>query len=254
MTPSHSYLFPIYCPACKFFGIAALLLALGASAASAQDYRSSLILGPYSLSFGDVLVGKQSDPQTITLISTAAPGALIDKITVTGDFNMSSDCPAPPALLARNQTCGIEVAFKPETSAPASGTVSVFHDHNPVALTVSLTGAGALNSSSVSFSPPSLDFSEQGIGTPSAPRTVTFSNTGQKTLLISGIGTEGDFTIMPASTCESLVGSLAPAADCTVVVTFTPLGPGKRAGAVVFRDDAEDSPQRVVLSGVGKQQ
>lgn len=228
-------------------------MALGASAASAQDYRSSLILGPYSLSFGEVVVGKQSGAQTITLVSTAAPGALIDKITVTGDFNISSDCPAPPALLARNQTCGIEVTFKPATPAPASATVSVFHDRNPVPLTVSLTGAGALNASSVGFSPSSLDFSEQSIGTPSAPRTVTLSNTGQKNLLISSISIEGDFTIMPASTCESLVGALGPAADCTVVIIFTPLGPDKRDGAVVFKDDADDSPQRVALTGVGKE-
>lgn len=238
----------------QLFRFGALVLALGTCLASGQDYRSSLILGPYSLSFGDVIVGKRSDPQTITVIGIAASGVHIDQITVTGDFSIDTNCPGPTASLANNQTCGVEVTFKPVTAAPASGTVSVFHDGNRVPLTVSLTGTGTLVASSVRFSPASLDFGEQAIGTTSEPRTVTLSNTGQKPLLLSGIGAEGDFTVMPASTCESLAGSLAPAAKCTIVVTFNPLEPGKRSGAVAIRDDAGDSPQRIVLGGVGKQQ
>jgi hypothetical protein len=240
------------CRLCRYPPIAISILGAAASVAWAQDFRSSLVLGPYSLSFGDVVVGKASDPQTITLLSTGTAGAQIDEIAITGPFRQTNNCPVSPASLAKDETCGIEVTFRPTAAGSASGTVSVFHDRSADPLKVSLTGIGTLNPSSVKFSPPSLKFDEQNIGTTSEPQSVKLESVGEKTLLISSIGVEGDFTIMPRSTCESLVGSLASNDSCTVVVTFTPLGPGKREGAIVIEDDAPDSPQRVPLTGMGR--
>jgi hypothetical protein len=231
-----------------------LVLRIGASAASPQDYRSSLVVGPYSVSFGEVPVGKTTDSQTITLLNTGSTGSQIDKITVTDDsFSQTNNCPLPAASLAKNQTCGVTVTFTPKRPGPASGTVSVLHDRNPNPLKVSLTGSGTLNASAVTFSPSSLNFDEQKEGTPSMLQQISMSNTGQKTLLVSSIAVDGDFTIMPGSTCESLQGSLAAGSSCTVVVTFTPLGIGKRQGELTFTDDAPDSPQGIALTGIGKQ-
>ena len=233
--------------------IAVFLLGTGVCLAWAQDFRSSLVVGPYSLSFGDVLIGKASDSQTITLIGTAMNGVQIDKISITSPFSQANNCPTPPASLAKNDTCGVEVSFRPVGAGPASGTVSVFHDQISDPVKVSLSGNGTLNLSSVTFSPSSLNFGEQEIGTTSPPQTVTLRSAGQRTLLLSSISSMGDFTIMPTSSCEKLVGAPAPAANCTVVVTFTPLEPGERDGAVLFTDDANDSPQKVALTGVGRE-
>jgi hypothetical protein len=233
--------------------IAVFILGAGVCLGWAQDFRSSLVVGPYSLSFGDVLVGKASDSQTITLIGTATTGVQIDKITITGPFSQANNCPLPPASLAKNDTCGVEVSFRPVAAGPASGAVSVFHDRISDPIKVSLLGNGTLNPSSVTFSPSSLNFGEQEIGTTSPPQTVTLHSAGQRTLLLSSISSAGDFTIMPASSCEKLIGAPAPAANCTVVVTFTPLEPGKREGAVIFMDDANDSPQKVALTGLGRE-
>lgn len=171
---------------------------------------------------------------------------------MSGPFRQTTNCPVPPATLAKNQTCGIEVVFDPTMPGPASGMVSIFHDGIATPIKVLLSGNGTAEPSSVKLSPMSLTFGEQTIGTPSPPQTVTLTSSGDRTLLISSISVEGDFTIMPASTCESLVGSVAAHANCTVVVTFTPLGPGKRNGAIVFKNDAPDSPQRISLSGTAK--
>jgi hypothetical protein len=65
----------------RFVGIGGLIWGILASAASAQDYRSALIYDPYSISFGEVLVGKLSDKQTITLVNTGNQTIRIDKIT-----------------------------------------------------------------------------------------------------------------------------------------------------------------------------
>ncbi len=229
-------------------------MGMGASAASPQDYRSSLVLGPYSISFGEVPVGQTTDSQTITLLNTGDSGGQIDKITITGDgFSQTNNCPVPPASLAKNQTCGVEVTFTPKGPAAVSGIVSVFHDKNPNPVTVSLTGYATLNASAVTFSPLSLTFDEQKQGTSSMPETINVSNTGKKTLVVSSVASDGDFTIMPSSTCEILHGSLAPSSSCTVVVTFTPLGIGNRTGHITFTDDAPGSPQNVALTGIGKQ-
>lgn len=233
--------------------ISTILLSILGPRALAQDFRSSLILSPYSLSFGDVPVGKASDPQTITLLNSGAASIQINKIAVTGDFNQTNNCPVPPAQLAKNQTCGIEVTFKPSSAAPASGTIRVLHGGSTDLLSVSLSGTGTLSVPRINISPSRVNFPSQKIGTPSAPQTVTLSNSGKETLLVSSIDVAGDFTIMPSSTCESLRGPLAPEASCSVMVTFTPLGAGKRDGRITFTDDAEDCPQDVTLSGIGEQ-
>jgi hypothetical protein len=230
-----------------------IVLSILAPSMSAQDSRSSLIRAPYSLSFGEATVGKASGPQTITLLNTGTAGIPLDKIFVTGDFSQTNNCPIPPLQLTLNQTCSIEVTFKPSSVSPASGTGSVFHEGSANPLTISLSGAGTLNVPMVKIYLPILNFSEQRIGSLSASQTVTISNSGKRALRVSSIDVDGDFTLMPSSTCESLSGSLAPAAKCSAVVTFTPLGVGKRQGQITFTDDAEDSPQHVALSGIGKQ-
>lgn len=239
---------------CRFVGIALGLSLISVSCLFGQDFHSALILAPYAISFGQVSVGKQSSAQTITLLNAGPASVQIDKIEITGSFSETTNCPVAPARLTQNQTCGIEVTFRPTTPGSVSGTVSIFHDRSPEPLTASLEGVGALAASSVQISTSALDFGEQAIGTQSEPQTITLSNNGQKTLLISDIEVDGDFTIMPRSSCESLNGSLAPNASCIVVITFTPLGAGICVGQVTFMDDAESSPQRVPLKGMGKQQ
>lgn len=97
--------------------------------------------------------------------------------------------------------------------------------------------------------PTSLSFPAQLFGTTSAPLTLTLSNTGNATLNISSIAIiTGDFGQTP--TCGP---SLAPGANCSISVTFTPTGLGTRTGALAINDDAQGSPQTVNLSGTGVQ-
>lgn len=237
----------------RWVAIVVCVMAGTSAIALAQNYRSTLVLAPYSLSFGDVLVGRATDAQTITLLNTGPVPARVDKISITGPFTEVNNCPAPPATLGNNQTCGIEVTFKPGEAAAATGTVSVFHDGRPEPFVVSLQGNGTLDASAVKFSPAAVNFDEEKVGDVSRAQTITLTNAGQKVLFITGISTEGDFTLLPSSTCEKVAGALPPNGSCTLVVTFTPLEMGPRQGTIVVKDDAEDSPQRVQLSGRGEE-
>jgi hypothetical protein len=98
----------------------------------------------------------------------------------------------------------------------------------------------------VCFSPTSLTFAAQNVGTTSAPQPVTLTNCGTASLSITSIGVTGDFG--QTNNCPA---SLAVNANCTVNVTFTPSTTGMRPGALNVSDNASGSPHSVSLSGTG---
>jgi len=94
------------------------------------------------------------------------------------------------------------------------------------------------------FSPTSLTFGAQSVGTTSAPQTVIQSITGEGTLLISSITASGDFA--QTNDCGS---SLAQDSFCTISVTFVPTATGARSGSVTITNNASVTPQTVPLTG-----
>ena len=226
-------------------------LFLMAATASAQDFQSPLILSPYSVSFGNVLVGEKSREQTVTILNVGASSARVTEITIAGNFEQTNNCPLPPEALATNDACQIEIAFKPATPGPSSGRLIVSSGTRG-ALTVDLNGLGAADIPTVRISPAALSFPARAPGTNGPAQTVTVSNSGAETVIFTGITASGDFTILPSSTCVRDSDSLSPGTDCTVAVTFTPLGTGQRDGEIVINDNAMDSPQRIKLSGTGQ--
>jgi hypothetical protein len=102
----------------------------------------------------------------------------------------------------------------------------------------------------VLLGPSLLTFSQQNVGSTSAPQTATMSNIGNASLSISSIATggtnSGDF--VQTNTCGS---SLAAGANCTISVTFTPAAAGSRSASLVITDNASGSPHTVSLSGTG---
>jgi len=97
--------------------------------------------------------------------------------------------------------------------------------------------------------PRALSFGAQQPGTTSAAQTSTISNAGNAALTINTIAVTGDFA--QTNTCGTLPAALAPAASCTISVTFTPTANGARTGAVTITDDATGSPHTIALTGQG---
>jgi hypothetical protein len=98
----------------------------------------------------------------------------------------------------------------------------------------------------VTLSPPSLAFGNQGVGTTSAARKITLANTGTATLTITSITISGPFA--ETNTCGSTVNA---GKNCTISVTFSPTKTGSTSGVVTVTDNASNSPQTVSLSGSG---
>jgi len=106
-------------------------------------------------------------------------------------------------------------------------------------------GAFEFFAAAIGFSPSSLTFGSQVVGTTSPPQNVTVQNTGSMPLFLA-ISTKGDFHA--SSNCGQ---RLNPALTCTVKVVFKPTKIGMRTGTLKFSDNAAQSPQTVSLTGTG---
>jgi hypothetical protein len=99
---------------------------------------------------------------------------------------------------------------------------------------------------SASFSPLSLSFSDQPVGTSSNPSPVVLNSTGSSCFQISGYAISPDFT--QTNTC----GSGVPAGrSCTVYVKFTPSTTGLRTGTLSVSGNLTGAAPSVSLSGTG---
>ena len=98
----------------------------------------------------------------------------------------------------------------------------------------------------VSISPTSLDFGNQFIGSGSS-QPVTLTNSTKKVLNISSVSVSGGFLVQ-TSPCGN---TLAPGAQCSFYVVFSPSAAGPQAGILSVNDDANNTPQKVKLSGTG---
>jgi hypothetical protein len=118
-----------------------------------------------------------------------------------------------------------------------------------VALSVLASGADAA-APAVTFTPTSLTFAAQAIGTTSAAQSITVANTGTASLFINSAAVPNtlDYTEVNDG-CSGL--TLAPGTNCSVSITFSPTATGTRTAAFTLTDNAAGSPQTVPLTGGG---
>jgi len=202
-------------------------------------------LSPSSLNFGNQTVGITSSPQNVTLTNNGNINLTISLIQITGtnsgDFNQTNNC---PSSLRPNNSCKIGVTFTPTTTGTRNAAVSVTDNAPGSPQSASLTGVGVLPA--VTFSPTSLTFPTQLVFTTSKAQPVKLTNTGAGVLLITKISVTVQFK--QTNNCPS---SMAPGANCTIIVKFHPSTKGVFHGVVSVTDNAAGSPQKVPVTGTG---
>jgi hypothetical protein len=112
--------------------------------------------------------------------------------------------------------------------------------------TTSSAVAVMLSSSFKAVSPAAFNFGSQGVGTTSAPQTITISNPSNVKFNISSIVASGNFS--QSNDCGA---SLVPGAHCDVAAKFTPTATGLESGAITVTDSTKISPLAIPLSGTG---
>lgn len=211
------------------------------------DNLPSLALTPSKLNFGNQPLNVRSGVQTVSVINEGTAPLSITAIATAGDFQETDDCLG--TISSGGGTCTINVTYTPTALGATTQQISITDNsaNSPHIITVS--GAGVSAATAVTLSPSSLTFTNQNVGTVSAPQTVTLTNTGTSILNITTISTTGDF--VQTNTCGAKFNTLNVGESCTIAVSFQPTASGARTGTVSISDNASGSPQGVALSGIG---
>jgi hypothetical protein len=210
----------------------------------AYEYQgaTSFLVSPGSLGFNPQSVGTSSSTQPVTVTNTGAVTLHFHPMQIGSDFTQSNNCSGPNGL-AIGQSCTEQVAFAPISPGTKSETLTISGANSASNGSVSLSGLATAPVASLSTN--ALPFNPQPLFTTSAAQTVTLTNTGNATMVVSSVVTTGDFAV--THNCATL----SPGANCTASVTFTPTATGARIGTLSFNDNAAGSPHQVSLTGTG---
>ncbi|SPF44759.1 putative Peptidase S53 propeptide [Candidatus Sulfotelmatobacter kueseliae] len=211
---------------------------------------TAISISPSTLAFGTVTAGTTSAAKTVTVTNNLTT-ALTTSFVASGDYTAVGNGTNPcRSTLAAGAKCTMNVTFSPKSNGAIDGAVTITYNSSlsPQNVQLSGTGSGAA-ASPLSFSPTTMAFTEL-IGTTSASKTLTVTNTSAAAVDISSISASGNFKAVGGSTTPC-AGSLAAGAKCTIAVTFSPSISGVVNGAVVIADGTSASPQIYDVTGTG---
>lgn len=213
-------------------------------------------VSPPALNFPSTSTGSTSS-QNLTVTNNGTAPLTISGFTnpANPEFAITfSDCvgtlPAIPAPLASRQ-CTITIAFSPLTAGFKQTSFNInSNDPDTPAYPVFLTGTGAVVPD-INVSPLALNFGGILVGQTSAVQTITVSNTGSGSLVITGItGPSDPSYIVTSNTC--LGASLGAGGTCQISVRFAPTGTGPFPDTIVIASNDPDPSEATVtvnLSG-----
>jgi hypothetical protein len=115
---------------------------------------------PSSLSFPGTVVGSASSTQTATVTNSGTAAATVSGVTASGDFSQTNNC----ATIAVGASCTVTVTFRPTTSGPRTGAVTLTSNANNSPTPIALTGSGIGANTNVALGKPA-SASSQANGT-----------------------------------------------------------------------------------------
>ena len=212
-------------------------------------------LSPSPGAFGNQLQGTTSAPLTITVSNTGTAAEVLATpfFTITGtnptNFARSGGTCVNAGSIAASSSCTIILTFTPSATGARSATLTIQGTVNAID---SLTGTGTLPV--IGLAPSPAAFGNQAVSTTSSPVTVTLSNTGTASEVLSTpfftiTGTNAADFARSGGTCAN-AGTVAASGSCTILLTFTPSASGARTATLNISGtvNATDS-----LTGTGTQ-
>jgi hypothetical protein len=198
------------------------------------------------LTFLTQLINTKSPAQTVTLTNSGKSRLSISSIKVSGPFKASNTC---GSSLAPGAKCTISALFQPTTTGSLGGLITLTDGASSKPQYIELLGAGT----SIKFSPGSLSFGAQKVGSQSQPQVVTATNIGATTVQVKSLTIGGpdnnDFSMTDSCTGQML----QPGGSCTATIIFSPTETGTRSGVVNFiqKNQPAADPQPLSLTGTG---
>jgi hypothetical protein len=231
----------------------ATMLNLGAQGAA------ELSIAPGNMTVLSPGVGQASAASTVTLTNGGTGAVTIQSISIGGtnaaEFAQTNTC---GGSLSAGDACTVSITFTPTIAGSQSATLSITDDAPGSPQSIPLKGNEIVYPPNASFSPTSLTFSLQAVGTISAPQTATLTNAGQGPLNITSISMGGPVTTgsgrSESDTIFALTNdcgtTLTAGASCTFHVTFLG-GGGQDTDGIFVNDNQDNSPQVLPLAGTG---
>ena len=213
---------------------------------------AKIAFSPTSLVFPSTNVGASSAVKTITVSNPGTATLPITSIgiTPTGNFTETNTC---GTTLAVGSTCVISVTFSPKAAGTDTASVSVADGAAASPQTVGLSGP-AVGLPAATLSATTVAFGNQAVGVVSSPQAVTLTNTGTGALVVASLKLGGADPTDFVATSTACPGTLAPAAACTISITFKPPVSGTRSATLTITDNAGNvtgATQTVTLTGTG---
>ena len=199
--------------------------------------------------FGSQLVGTVSPIQKVRILNTGTVAVNVNSITVSENFALSHDC---GASIAPDGECFMDITFLPGETGAFSGTAIVDTDAAEGVLQVALTGNGIENAGpQANLSAASLNFGDQEINTKSDPQVVDLINSGDEPLVINDVQAGGDHPEGYDIQDDCHKTTVLPGGSCKITVTFEPDESGSISASIKITDNAANTPQTIMLYGVG---
>ncbi|RME22898.1 MAG: choice-of-anchor D domain-containing protein, partial [Deltaproteobacteria bacterium] len=219
-----------------------------------------------ALDFGDVEVGKTSQPLSVTVTNQGTGNAVLTiediRLGTAGseDFSLEvkdfSGQPVQlPALINRSDGVDVFVTYHPQQQEQDSEKIIIVSDDGvSPTLEVSLAGRGVVGDVAVTPSP--IDLGKVRVGD-STTQTVTITNSGGAPLQITGItlsaGAEFGMnsTDIDIPNLASNPHQLDAGASATLDISFNPQDVGQESGELVITHTGPSAERRVNVTATG---
>lgn len=199
------------------------------------------------VAFGTIPLGTQAT-LTASLTNVSAVPVTIQQVSLMGnnaqDFSQTSTC---GNTVAPKSICTWTITFTPTIQNYAvegeeHASLVIFDSAAGSPHTVRLVGSGT----ALTVSPETLNFGQVTIGTSSNAQAITITNTWTNPISFAGVRLVGDY-----SEADSCSATLAPGAQCTASIVFTPTIQGEDDGSLSINSNDPASPYQVSLTGAG---
>src|SRR2546425_1201752 len=201
---------------------------------------SAVSLTRSNLSFGDQPVNSTSPSQTVLLRNMGSAALAITTIEVSGEFAQTNTC---GNSVTGGTSCSISITFNPTSAGGKTGTVAISDNASGSPHLITLSGNG-IDAPYGALSTSNLDFGTVIQGTTVPPKTVTLTNSGNRTLNVATIELANRTTAGVFTQTNNCATTLPPGASCTISVTLNAAGvSGGGDSSITISDDAPNSPQ-----------
>ena len=208
-----------------------LLIVISNSLAFSQQ-TTEISSTPSSLAFANTYVGKASGSRVLTINNLTTSGTIMIETVAfdcPGEYGISSGI-APFQMGQFQKITHYSVFFQPSATQTYNCNF-VITLQDGTYLDVPVSGTGLTGGAVASVSPASLSFSNQSVGSTSAPQTVTITNSGTSNLTLYGI--------TPSSTSfttnsVTIPTTIAAGGSLPISVYYTPSQTTSENGALDF--------------------